>query len=97
APQGHPLHLRRPGHDDHDRGLRGLPAPGGVTLIPDDAGSAHAIRAASRTRATWTAERPGPAAIWGRHLGPSAVVEAECGAGRTAGSRLRSAMRIEMS
>ena len=59
-------------------------------------GAIPQARWSARTRATCRASRPLPSAIWWRQLVPSATMQAS-GALRTAGSRVSSAICIEIS
>src|SRR5262249_45000030 len=62
-----------------------------------DSSHAHVASADAKTEATCTALRRAPSSIWCRQLVPSATINASFGALRTAGNKLRSAIRIEIS
>src|ERR1043166_9328480 len=70
--------------------------PGSVTVASQAAGCASRTLCAS-TRATCSASRPVPSAIWWRHEVPSATISVSASALRTAGSSDSSPMASEAS
>ena len=93
---------RRPPRTSVDKCKTGPRAPLGrgtlpaVRLAEDSEPLQPLARCAASTRATCSASRCAPSAIWWRQLVPSATTMAS-GAARTAGSRLSSAICIDTS